>query len=229
MKRLFPILFCACSTTTTAKVEIAALPPSGVVPVHDEVAVPGDAKRVIVKEDGAWAAAFAPSKTFATYDLPDARRVVLTWRIGPHHAVKQLEDDEDYPSNHVAPIDLVVSAKGDTRTIAFGELSGSVVPYWLSWCKVGDRESRAFAATFAMGTPQGDDEFAIVRDGRILHVLHRQTSDGKCDEARQGPLDICDGFEWERVADLRMTSDPQRTELWEIATNEGKPFDCDTE
>ena len=75
----------------------------------------------------------------------------------------------------------------------------------------------------SIGTMQGDTEVMIVRDGATLHVLHRETSDGKCDEAKQGPLDVCEGFEWERVAEVRLTGDPL---LYERIDDQGKPFDC---
>lgn len=232
MKRLAVVVFCACRSSSPANVEITAPLASAVIaPVHDEIVIPRGAKRMIVKEDAPWAATFPTSKTFATYDLPAASRILLTWRVGKSHVVKSsLASEDDYPGNHVAPADLVVTAKGDTRIVALGELSGSVEPYALSWCakdETADRHPRAFAATFAIGTPQGDDELAIVRDGRTLHVLHRETTDGKCDDdAKQGPLDVCEGSEWNRVADLRMASD---SELWEIVTSEGKTLSCDPE
>jgi hypothetical protein len=210
-----------------------------VAPVHDDVAIPREAARVTFDAEGPWAATFPADKSFAVYDLPDAERVLLTWRVGKDHIVKRVaaESGEDYPVNHVAPIDLVVQARGETRTIAFGELSGTVETVALSWCgrtgwKLENGESwkpspPALAVSFSIGLAQGDDEMRIVRDAQngtsTLHVLHRETSDGKCDDLKQGPLDVCEGAEWHRVADVRV---PARAVIYETVEQEHKPYDC---
>jgi hypothetical protein len=234
MKRaFFVLLVCACSAPRTVVVEIAApLASATVAPPSDEVVVPRSALRVPPSAEGPWVADFPTSKTFAVYDVPDARRVLLTWRVGPSHFEKRVGEDDDeaesYPVNHVASVDLVVRARDVTRVISFGALSGHVDPPALSWCKTTDPSSRApsFASTFAIGIAQGDDELAIVRDGQTLHVLHRETSDGYCEETKQGPLDVCDGAHWERVADIRVATRSSSVELYEIVEEEGKTFDC---
>ncbi len=234
MKRAALVLFCACSTAPVKNVEIAApLAHATVAPVHDDVAIPREAARVTFDAEGPWAASFPEDKSFAVYDLPDAERVLLTWRVGKDHVVKRVESDEDYPANHVAPVDLVVQARGETRTITFGDVSGNVETIALSWCgrtgwKLESGEHwtpspPALAVAFAIGLAQGDDEMRIVRDGRTLHVLHRVTSDGKCDDGKQGPLDVCDGEEWHRAADVRV---PLQATIYETVEQEGKPYDC---
>ncbi len=66
------------------------------------------------------------------------------------------------------------------------------------------------------------DVYAM-RDGATLHVLHQETSDGHCEESKQGPLDVCDGFAWHLVADVRIQPS---ADLWEIVKDEGKDLDC---
>jgi hypothetical protein len=233
MKRAVFALVCACATPPRA-VEIAAPQSSTTAaPAHDDVAIPREAARVTFDAEGPWAASFPADKSFAVHDLPDAQRVLLTWRVGKPHVVKRVESDEDYPANHVAPVDLVVQARGETRTITFGDVSGSIETSALSWCgrtgwKLENGEhwkpiAPALAVLFSIGLAQGDDEMSIVRDGRTLHVLHRVTSDGKCDDAKQGPLAVCDGEEWHRVADVRV---PAEASIYEIVEREGKAFDC---
>ena len=226
MKRaIFMMVACACTTPRTT-VEIAApLASATVVPVYDEVAVPRGAKRVAASADGPWAADFAPSKSFATVDVPDARRVLLTWRVGKSRVERRTDPDEDddYPADRTASIELVVRARNETRVISFGSLCGNVEPTELSWCA---KTREPFAATFSIGLAQGDDQMAIVRDGRTLHVLHRETSDGSCEEVKQGPLDVCDGSAWERVADVRLAAG---AELYETVEQDGKPFECGME
>lgn len=77
-----------------------------------------------------------------------------------------------------------------------------------------------------MGIPQGYDDFMVVRDGSTLYVLHRHTSDEDyCETVKQGPLEICKGFPWERRAEIRLAGNPA---LYERVDNDGKPFDCGT-
>ena len=58
-----------------------------------------------------------------------------------------------------------------------------------------------------MGVTQGDDDHLVLRTPTALYVLHRETSDGRCDEGKQGPLEICRGFEWRVRAVATLTAD----------------------
>jgi hypothetical protein len=235
MKRVFFVLLLgalsACSAAPRS-VEIAApLSRAAIVPAHDdEVAIPRGAKPVKFGAEAPWAAAFPKSKKFATYEMPSASRVVLlTWRVGKSHIVNAVESpEEDYPGNHAAPVELVVRARNETRTIAFGDMAGFIQPTAIEWCAPpSDHKSNAaFAAEFSIGTMQGDDEMVVVRDTRTLHVLHRETSDGHCEDAKQGPLEICEGGEWQLVADIHVTPGAA---IYETVESEGKPFDCSPE
>jgi len=240
MKRaFFVVLACACSAHSRGMaVEIAApLASTTTAPVHDEVAIPKGSRRVAITDEAPWAADFAPSKKYAAYDTPSARRALLTWQIGKSHVSKsddgEDETDSEYIRTHtVTPIDLVVRARGETRTISFGELAGSIEPAAISFCAKNTswQSHPSFAAKFSIGLMQGDDDMVILHDAKngtdTLHVLHRETSDGSCEDGKQGPLDICEGFQWERVADVRLAPG---TELWETVELEGKTFDCSME
>jgi hypothetical protein len=229
---LFAVL-CACSAPRS--VEIAApLASATAAPAHDEVAIPKGARRIAKTENAPWAADFPPSKKFAPIDVPSAARVVFVWRVGKAHLLKSGEnEDEEYVRTHtVAPVDLVVRARGETRTIWFGDFAGGVAPLALSFCSLSRawQTHASIAATFSIGIIQGGDDMTIVRDDKngagTLHVLHRETSDGSCTETKQGPLDVCEGFEWERAADIRLASG---TQLYELVELDGKTFDCGME
>jgi hypothetical protein len=237
MKRvLFVLLSCACSTPPRA-VEIAAPLSSAQPVVFDEVAIPEGAVRIDAPANGDWAASFPGEKNFATYDVR-ASRVLLTWTVGPSHLRKDLiGDSEDYPVNHVASVALEVRARGISKKIELGELSGEVNAHVLSWCSArGFRSATpqydwkapapAVASMFDIGITQGDDQFMVVRDGATLHVLHAETSDGKCDDAKQGPLLVCDGFQWSRIADIHVGD---KAVIYETVLQADKPFDCTTE
>lgn len=133
----------------------------------------------------------------------------------------------------VTPLNLDVG----TVSIPLGSHVGTARPPAQSYCmhlgwhldsEHAVRQSQPAAqlsilSSLSIGTMQGDTEVMIVREGATLHVLHRETSDGRCDEAKQGPLDVCQGFEWERVAEVRLTGEPL---LYERIDEQGKPFDC---
>jgi hypothetical protein len=62
-----------------------------------------------------------------------------------------------------------------------------------------------------------------VRDGDVLHVLHRETDDGRCEEIEQGPLHTCDNAEYVLQADIRVS---HGAALRELVQDEGKPIEC---
>jgi hypothetical protein len=214
------VIVCACSAPPRP-VEIPtplATPPVSIVPLDDEAPLPNSAVLARSSAEGSWAATFPDAPAFTAVELPKSSRVILHWRVGPGRKVKELPPEEDFPGNYLARVDLLVRARGVEKTIELGELAGWPDPAHQSYCaragfvmpswrQFGTPPNRSAAAWFSVGVIQGDSEFMIVRDGDVLHVLHRETSDGRCDEKKQGPLDVCDGFEWERVAEVRGTRD----------------------
>jgi hypothetical protein len=225
MKRAFLMATCACASPSAVEI-VAPLATTSVSPApNDEVSLPHEATLVTSQSSGTWAADFPRAKTYAVYDVQGAARVLLTWRVGESDVAK-----------NVAPVDLVVRGRGDARAISFGELSGVVEPWTLSWCprsgfhaETGDvwnAENSAVASSFSIGLMQGSDDMIIVKGGSTLHVLHRESSDGRCLEKKQGPLDVCADFEWKLAADIRVSPSAAIHETVEV---EGKPFDCGIE
>src|SRR6185503_4223975 len=234
MRRCLALLLAACGPAPLPRVEIETPIPRPVAPASLPIdLVPADAAPIRSRASGDWARAFPPAKTFRVYEMPRAARVLLTWRIGFAHAVKEIADDhEDYPGNHVAETSLVVRAAGAEQTLSLGELVGSPGPSSITYCKnrgwrVDADGCWAFpkepsvASAFEMSIMQGSDDFILVRDGGTLHLLHRETSDGSCDEGNQGPLDICEGFEWSRLAEIHVGG----ADLFERIDDAGG-FDC---
>jgi hypothetical protein len=187
-----------------------------VAAVTNETQIPPSAALASSGTDGAWARDIPQSKNYRASTLPPSTQVLATWRMGRSHAAKTVPPEDDYPGNHVMPVDLVVRAGEREVVVSFDERSGTPDPLLLSYCAHRGFVSQAeadvqrapdpnVAAWFMVGIPQGSSDFMIVRDGPTLHVLHRESSDGKCDDAKQGPLDICEGFEWERAADVTVT------------------------
>ncbi|HEY1958367.1 MAG TPA: hypothetical protein VGH28_22275 [Polyangiaceae bacterium] len=236
MKHWCLALVAACAPAAAPHVEIATplAHPVAPAPVLVEP-MPADAAAVHSSASGDWARAFPLDRTFRALDLPPAARVLITWRVGASRALERLPDTQDVPWNHVSETSLVVRAAGAERTVALGELPGSPGPNEVSYCnhrgyradaQVGWAYSKepSIAAAFAMSIIQGSADFLLVRDGGTLHLLRRNSSDGSCAAAKQGPLDVCKGFEWSRVADVAVGE----ADLFE-RIDEGGGFDCGAE
>ncbi len=223
--RFVALFFCACTAPPpTPHVALVAPTVSAPVVITREDPVPPNAVRIDAARDSTWARAFPRAKDFVAIEVPDTHTsLLLLWRVGLPHRLKELPPDEDYGANYVAPLDLslIVAAQPPynvgAQTISFGSPSGSVNPFALTYCaRAGWHEenkpptppARHVVSFFSVGVVQGDTEIMIVRDGSTLHVLHRETSDGRCDETKQGPLDICEGFEWERRAEIHLAGNP---------------------
>jgi hypothetical protein len=215
--------------------------------VRDD-ALPSFAAPIDSKAEGSWARSLPKQHDFATYEVDgsaaggtsrtpsahDVGRGLLTWRIGPSHTTRKLEPDEDYPAFHVAKVDLLVHARGNDVEVALGSLSGMATPASQSYCKHrgfrlglgnvwGFPDEPNIAAAFSIGLPQGSSDFLVVRDGGSLHVLHRETSDGKCDEIKQGPLETCEGSEYARVAEIHVSASAR---LFEAIVEQGAARDA---
>jgi hypothetical protein len=218
----------ACSASPTPKVTLARVPVAAPPPLAHVPEPPEGAVLVTSTRDATWARAFPTEKGFVVIDVPAAPSLFLDWRIGVPHPFKNADGEVyDLP---ITPIALAVGARDEK----LGEFGGTARPAaqtycaHLGWHRANDGETPApplpsLVSKAALGTMQGDDDFMIVRDGSVLHVLHRQTSDGKCDEAKQGPLDVCEGEEWKRRVEIRLAGDPA---LFERISDGGKPIDC---
>ena len=195
------------------------LPTAAAVVAREEP--PPHAVIVTSASDASWARTFPAGKDLQHVELGAARSVLLAWHIGaPHPTI--MGDDEEY----TLPMSRIELRAGPV-TVDLGEHAGtasSEQPYCLHLKGRSPLPSvKSYVSGMSIGMSSGDTELMIVRDESTLHVLHRESSDGKCDEAKQGPLDICDGFEWERVAELHIAADAV---LYERIDSENDPFDC---
>jgi hypothetical protein len=233
MKRLcvlFGAAVAACGHARAPAVTLAAATsaPVAVVPAPREE-LPPDSVRLTSLSDASWARAFAEAKGFIRGTV-SGKSVLIGWHLGVPSSFRS-DSGEEFPDIAVTPLELNVG----TVSIPLGSHVGTARPPSQSYClhlgwhlnpdhADAQPEPRlSILSSLSIGTMQGDTEVMIVRDGASLHVLHRETSDGKCDEAKQGPLDVCEGFEWERVAEVRLAGDPV---LYERLDEQGKPFDC---
>lgn len=168
---------------------------------------------------GGWLPGIARAKGFESFVLPAPGTVHLTWLVGSTRRVRALPADQDYGANYVAAIGLRVERGGVVRTLDFGEEAGAIQPLEISFCQrsgwvpIGGRawdlpKIDGVVSSFAVGVMQGNDEHLVMRGPNALYVLHRQTSDGRCDEGKQGPLDVCLGFEWQLRAVAELAGDP---------------------
>lgn len=208
-------------------VTLGAVPVSSAAPVLWTEPPPPGAALVSSRRDASWARAFPKAAAFRELEAPARRSLLIEWRLGPAHAVHYDGSDDEYEGPPAIPIELGVGP----ASLALGEHTGTVTPASQSYCfdlgwhaeEPQTPRPSSVVSSLSVTTMQGDSDFMIVRDGMTLHVLTRETSDGRCDEAKQGPLDVCEGFEWQRIAAIHLTSDAT---LYERVESEGKPFDC---
>jgi hypothetical protein len=216
MRWLVCAMLCACHRTPPSVELTAPAPSASASQATAHVAAPkAEAAPIQSKAVGAWARGFPRDEGFVTLEVGDAPSALLTWRIGAYHAVKALAADADYAANHVAAVSLVVRARDNEVVVPLGELSGSAPPLGQSYCKNGGfhlaggdvwafPNDPSVAAAFSVGVAQGSSDFLVVRDGATLHLLHRETTDGRCDELKQGPLDTCKYAEYKRRANIHI-------------------------
>jgi hypothetical protein len=204
-------------------------PEAGTAPPSD-----ADAVRIDCTADAAWARAIKSERQFREIFLPDTPAVTFVWRIRNRHKSTRFPDDAEYPAAYVQNVELAFEPGPLGPAIPLGELSGYVEPYDVTYCR-----GRAFrlppnaewnfpvepsvAAAFSLGTPQGATRYMLVRDGDVLHLLHVETSDGRCDDVKQGPLLACKGALYARTADIHI---PHRASLHERIDNLGSPLAC---
>jgi len=215
-------LLVACGAPVAPRVELApSAPRSSPAPVVTAEAIPVDAAPIHAAASGAWARAIPKHASFATYEAATSGTVLLTWRVGAANA------------DQLSPVDLVVRANGRATIVPVGAAPGAAPPFQVSYCKHRGYvtppdgawafpDEPSVASAFGMVIVQGSDDWVVVRDGPTLHVLHRQTSDGHCDETKQGPLATCVGFAYDRRVEIRVGSG----DLFETIDARGAPYDC---
>lgn len=203
----FAVVGCHKSAVTSAVED--AYPGDASVPVEPRDAAQSEdagATYRVRPETGSWLAAIGHEKGFRSFALPGSGTVHVTWSHAATRRVRDVPPAEDYGSNYVARVRLRLERAGVTQTIDFGEEPGGLVPSGTSFCKAPKPDG--VVTSFAVGTMQGDDEHRIMRGPATLYVMHRQTSDGSCQEGKQGPLDICLGSEWHLRAIVSVSGDP---------------------
>jgi hypothetical protein len=221
-----PIIFvflCACSAparSNEAAVPLAVSPPP--ISTSEEVSLPQSAMLARSREEGAWAATFPEAATFRAITVPKSSRVILEWRVTARdHAP------------HRAGLDLRVRSRNVEETLSFGELENEVDPANQSYCwRAGWSTpwqwqwipNPSVSAWFAMGNPQASySELMIVRDPDVLYVIRHERTSGGCEWTQQGPLAICPGAEFERVAEIHGTRDAG---LFDLITIDGRDIRC---
>jgi hypothetical protein len=187
----------------------------------DEVPLPKSAMIARATEDGAWAATFPEGAGFRVIEVPKSSRLLLEWRVASHGG-----------RGHLGSADLRVRARDVEGTLPLGELENEVDPANQSYCfRAGWVEplqymrapNASVAAWFAMGTPQKYSELMIVRDHDALYVIRHERTSGGCQWTQQGPLSICEGADFERIAEIRGTRDAG---IFELVTIDGKDIRC---
>jgi hypothetical protein len=172
----------ACSASSTTPHVALVAPPAPSAPPEApmrEDPPPPNAMRIDATSDSSWARTFPRAKDFVALEAREPHNsLILFWRVGVSHRVKDLPPNEDYAANYVAPLDLIVGA----QTISFGSPSGTVNPFALSFCARAGWHAenqptspvgRHVVSFFSVGVIQGDTDIMVVRDGSTLHVLHR--------------------------------------------------------
>jgi hypothetical protein len=194
------------------------------------------------------------SATFAVKGAPEAgwiraarsdrrfRRLALGGEGPVHLAWTVIGNDEDPSSARtITHLALVIARGGQTVRVEGLAGGGDVEPEAATLCdRFGYRLSNGAAlqfppvdglvSTFSVGDMSGSDDWLVVLAGGALHVLHGQTSDGMCvSQVRQGPLTVCRGQEYARVAEVRVGAvwSFDETILAAAPTNGGTaPLDC---
>jgi hypothetical protein len=138
-------------------------------------------------------------------------------------------------------VGLAVERDGNRATVDFGEALGEVEPEGATLCKrLGYRLSNGaeletlrvdgLVSIFSVGNMSGSDEMLVVLGPGVLYVLHAYVSDGMCEKrVTEGPLTVCRGEEYARLAEVRLEPVLMLEESIDLATDDAvNPFDCAT-
>jgi hypothetical protein len=190
-----------------------------------------------VSADARWILAAKRERKFQRAALEGTSRVHVAWkRDAPH--------PDPRSGMPVARIGLELTRDGRTTRIELGEIAGEIQPEGATLCeRLGYRMSNGallahpsvdgLVSWFSVGNMSGSDELMVVLGPTALHVMRGQTTDGMCEAmTTQGPLTVCKGEEYARVAEV--TVGPA-TEFDETIITTGEddagvagPLDCAT-
>jgi hypothetical protein len=112
----------------------------------------------------------------------------------------------------IGRVTLVLTRDGRSVGVDVGDSGGAIEPQGATLCdRLGYRLSNGARLEFAaveglvsalsVGDISGSDDLMVVLAAGVLYILHGHTSDGMCEsETKQGPLTVCRGEEYTRVA-----------------------------
>jgi hypothetical protein len=204
---------------TSARVDPIATPEAG-APAVVSFARPS--------RDARWVTAIPRARRFRRFTLDGAGAVRLGW-------IRESESVDEGAGATRAPVRLVLERDGHTVVVGLGDLFGEMEPASISFCaRAGYRNSDGsrlepphidgFVSGASVGGSSGDLEVLVVLSGAALLVLDRQTSDGMCEsQMKQGPMTVCRGEEYARIAEIRLVTRPTSFEESVAVTTEAEP------
>jgi hypothetical protein len=213
MRMLVLVLFVGCAS----RADVVSVP----APIPTMVAEqppPNAARAEPTAEEGAWARSLPHEKEFAEYDVAARSTLLVEWRVGPHRQfTKRGIPDDDFGVNFGSTVDLAID---DHVAISFGDIPGRIVAPELPYCaRLGWHKADGpvvfpayVVSSLTLDIPQSLDDFMVVRDGSLLHVLHRHADD-----------DSGTNIPWALRANVRVAGHPV---LYERVLQNDAPADC---
>jgi hypothetical protein len=159
--------------------------------------------------DPTWVLAARRERGFRSVALEGSGAVHLVWTRGE-------PQDDPASSMPVARVEIVLTRDGRATRVDVGKVVGSIEPGSSTLCarlryRAADGSALALpsidglVSAMSVGLMSGSDDLLVVLGGGALHVLRSQRTDGMCEsQAKQGPLTVCHGEEYTRVAEVRL-------------------------
>jgi hypothetical protein len=185
-------------------IALAAAVLAGCQPAAAPVSFPAS-----VTGDVAWIVAAHRERGFQSLVLDGAGPLHVTWV----RAAAQADSGSGMPAARVM---LEVSRDAGLVEIDAGIVPGEIEPSGTTLCgRLGYRESNGallepahvngLVSELTVGNMSGADDLLLVLGAGVLHVLRGQVTDGMCaSQIQQGPLTVCRGQEYARVAEVRV-------------------------
>jgi hypothetical protein len=143
----------------------------------------------------------------------------------------------------VARVGLELTRDHRTTRVEAGEVAGEIQPEGATLCgRLGYRMSNGalltppavdgLVSSLSVGDMSGSDELMVVLGPTALYVLRGQTTDGMCESmTTQGPLTVCKGQEYARVAEIALAPATDIDETIRTTTEDDAgvtvaPLDC---
>jgi hypothetical protein len=221
----------------------SAAPSAGVEPAPPAPPVapppPSVATAVVkVASDVKWLRAARGERAFRRAALDGSGPVHIVWNRGRPHA------DSD-PNRPIARIALELTRDGRTTRVEVGDVAGEILPEGASFCaRLNYRvpssntplalypPTDGMVSKLSVGDASGADDFLVMLGPGVLYVLHTQTSDGLCErEIKQGPLEVCQGSEYARIAEVTLAPAAAFEESIRTTSEDAgiaTPLDCAT-